>query len=90
MEFHGQRIHLVLKSDDEFCGTIVFPIYRYHAEIEEQAHEVVWVVDMVGREIFYKLACNVSLGDQLLDDTGVMGELLVVTSSTRSNESSSK
>ena len=75
-------VHLVtyhLVRDDEFCGTIVFPIYRYHAEIEEQAHEVVRVVDLVGWEVFYELACNVSLGDQLLDDTGVMGEFLVMT-----------
>lgn len=75
-------VHLVthhLVRDDKLCFAFIFSIYRHHAEIEEQAHEVVWVVDMVGREIFYKLACNVSLGDQLLDDTGVMGELLVVT-----------
>ena len=75
-------VHLVahhLVRDDKLCFAFIFSIYRHHAEIEEQAHEVVRVVDMVGWEIFYELACNVSLGDQLLDDTGIMGELLVVT-----------
>ena len=43
-----------------------------------KAEEVVWVVDSFGREVLVERACHESLGYQLLDDAGVMGELLVV------------
>ena len=74
-------VHLVthhLIRDDELGLTIISSVYRHHAEIEQQAEEVVWVVDSLGREVLVERAYHESLGHQLLDDAGIVGELLVV------------
>ena len=74
-------VHLVshhLIRDDELGLTLVCSVYRHHAEIEQQAEEVVWVVDSLGREVLVERAYHESLGHQLLDDAGIVGELLVV------------
>ena len=67
-----------LIRDDELGLTLVCSVYRHHAEIEQQAEEVVWVVDSLGREVLVERAYHESLGYQLLDDAGIVGELLVV------------
>ena len=75
-------VHLVshhLIRDDELGLTLcISSVYRHHAEIEQQAEEVVWVVDSLGREVLVERAYHESLGHQLLDDAGIVGELLVV------------
>ena len=74
-------VHLVthhLIRDDELGLTIISSVYRHHAEIEQQAEEVVWVVDSLGREVLVERAYHESLGYQLLDDASVVGELFVV------------
>ena len=74
-------VHLVshhLIRDDELGLTLVCSVYRHHAEIEQQAEEVVWVVDSLGREVLVERAYHESLGYQLLDDASVVGELFVV------------
>ena len=42
----------------------VCSVYRHHAEIEQQAEEVVWVVDSLGREVL--VACHHAGGKRLL------------------------
>ena len=69
--------HLV--RDHELGHSLIGSIYRHHSEVEEKAQKVVWVIDALGREMLHELARDVSLGDQLLDDAGIVGKLLVMT-----------
>ena len=48
--------------NDKLGGTLIFSIYRYQTEIEEQTQEVIRVIDAVGREILYEISCSISLG----------------------------
>ena len=75
-------VHLVahhLVWNNELDATLVFSIYCYHSEIEEKTQEIIRVVNVFGREILHKLACYKSLGYKVLDDAGIMREVLVVT-----------
>ena len=62
--------HLVWNH--ELGLSLVSSVYRHHAEIEEEAHEVVGVANLFGREAIFKLASDVTLGNELLESIGLM------------------
>ena len=49
-----------------------------HAKVKEQTDEIVRIVDTLGRKSPFQVSRNKSIRNQMLDDAGIMGKLLVV------------
>ena len=74
-------VHLVahhLVGNHKAGIALVGAVYRYHAEIEEQTQEIIWVVDALGREILHQGSRGESPGHDILYDAGIVGKLLVM------------
>ena len=66
-------------GDDEFGLSPVHAVDGEHAEIVEQAHEIIGIGDAGGREATLQFAGDEALAHEGLNDGGVVGKLLVLT-----------
>lgn len=92
LQFYNIRISHILinitkrRKEDIWSRTTYEPgvsliraIYRYQTKIEEQTQEVIRVIDTLSRKILYEITHNITLGNQFLNDAGIMVEVLVMT-----------